>query len=482
MTQIYDTTPLMQSPVEADPADPLEGVGTLAQQALRQRDDGRKKRKTKFEIAADSIRGASIASRALKDACRDDGRSMTDSLADVESFSKLIDDREVTFEQLAASFHQDEGFRIVCHNPPPPGVESPDDPTEETSVLSMDATQSFLQCVARYANEKTSKDTRGKNARREIAGLTGTFLRSMTDGSPDAQALASDLLCHVFRRVEKTYTEKDELGDRVCKLVLLRTLRRDLRGRWPKRRSCRAILHAGYRDDISHLWTMRLLADLTPTGRVLRYLFDGDLLKGSILIPDIARVEQDSEYGGGLFFFSGEVGNRKAGLQPFVYRAVSRSVTIMGESWGVTHSTRTDTIDLRRDLEQYVHEQIPLVTTAMDRLIRSQDIQFMEDDPYVVERLLIAVRLSFSAMSQQDLRLWNVGVHAERNFVPGLALSVFTLQNGLTRMSQAIEDVVRQIQLEQMAGKLLDLDWQKIVDRSRTVTDDQVREVFPAAK
>ena len=105
MSTVYDTTPVAPPPAEEEPSDPLEGVGTLTQQA--QRDEGKKKPKTKFELTTERIQGAEAASKALKDAARIYGKSMTDSLADVESFARLIDDREITFEQLSASFKKE---------------------------------------------------------------------------------------------------------------------------------------------------------------------------------------------------------------------------------------------------------------------------------------------------------------------------------------------------------------------------------------
>lgn len=177
-------------------------------------------------------------------------------------------------------------------------------------------------------------------------------------------------------------------------------------------------------------------------------------------------------------FFSGEVGNRRVGLMPFVYRAANRGIAIVGDVWGVTHNATVNISTLREEMENQLHRQLPLVTLAMDRMIKAQSITFDEDsDVYALERIIIALShlLNFS---QQDLRLWRLGVTTERAMVKGLPLSAFTIQNGLMRMSQSIEDVVRQIQMEQVAGRLLSLDWENIVDRARTIGDEQVTKTF----
>ena len=473
---VHDTAPL---PPESElPADPLKGVGTLAEQAKR----GDKKLKTKLELLSGVIRGteAFTAIRQLAQARRFYTRPMTSALADVESFTKLIDDRVVHFGQLAAGIvklrpgDDAKQFRIMCSNPPPPVQDHPSDQLGEKERLLMLPTQTFFQSVTRYVNDKT-----------RVRGLTGSFLASMINeqslrGRDDSQKLMSNLLNYLFGQVYFEHGSEDELDEWEPKSVMLRTLRPDLSGRWPKVRTCRAILHKGYRDDISHVWLMRLLAELSPTGGIERYLFDGNLLRGAILLPDISLVAEDSDYGGGLFFFSGEVGNRRCGIMPFVYRAISRSVVLIGDSWGVTHHGGADLEKLEAELKKYVHKQIPLVTTHLDRMLAAQNILFNENDSLVVERLLIALGASFRMLTQQDLRLWRVGVFTERKLVPGLALSAFTIQNGISRMSQCIEDPVRQIQLDQLAGDLLDLDWSAIVKRASTVQDDQVHTIFPS--
>jgi hypothetical protein len=490
--QTFDTTPQVSAP---EPHDPIAGMGTLEQQAQRQRERATKteatKPKTAFEVRSAAIQ-AQVSHgtiRKLGRRLREHGRPITDLLAKVEYFTKLIDDRLITFRQLRASQgglqHQhgaEHRFVIVCYGPPLPATPSPYDPGPETCSpqemrrLRMAPAGSFLQAVARYASDKT-----------HLRSLTGGLLKSLIWGAPKEEVRSSwshaeDLVNYALRLIGDKYGSLNALDEFEPQTVMLRTLRPDHKsGDWPAYRTCRAILHKNYRDDISHQWLMRLLARLVPTGVTERGFFDGDLLKGAVLMPSISRTERDSDYGGGLFFFSGEIGNRRCGVLPFIYRALTRGITLFAaDAWGVTHAGKVDLDNLEGKLTKFVHTQIPLVTAHLDRLLALQHIQFKEDDSLTIERLLIAIGSSYrSFFSNQDLRLWQIGVATERNMVAGLALSAFTLQNGLTRMSQAIEDTVRQIQLEQVAGDILDLDWAAIVARASTVSDDQVRKIFP---
>ena len=472
--QSFDTTP--EADVVASNELPCD-AGTLEQQAKLKsaQSSDPKSNLTRLEAAKERIR-ACVGFRKLSKTRENFGREITNCLADVQSFSNLIDDRIVRFEQLSASFHPREGFRIQCFAPPSPERSHPADEENESQLLSMIPTQAFFQSVTRYANKKT-----------HVQGLTGTFLKTMiSEGTKTSREIAADLCNYLFKELELNHVRVDsETDELVPKSVLLRTLRRDIRPvaerRWPRRRSCRAILHDGFRDDISHLWLMKELADIIPTGTVVRYSFNGDLLRGSILIPDIVRVEKDSEYGGGVFFFSGEVGNRRCGAVPFLFRSISQSTVLVGKPWGVTHSTGGDPASLAQKLHDYIHRAVPLVTTSLDRMLAAREIVFSDDDAFAAERLLISLRTRYSQLSRQDLRLWRFGISSEINLIPGIDLSVLTLQNGLTRMSQSMDDVVRQIQLDTIAGNMLDLDWDKIVDRARTITDDQVREIFPSS-
>lgn len=425
-----------------DKVNPDEKFGTLAQKAERKKDrKGLIYHPRQSRNDPRSSRGASL--------------DVSDALADVEHFTNLIDDKIITFSDLVTVPVSEKSgkFTILC------------DVSENSSPLEMIPTGAFLQSVSRWANSHT-----------HIKSMTYGFLASLIDSeSIQARNIAADVLNYAFQQLSTTYRDKEDQAKR----VMLRTLEPDKSGRWPVHRSARAVLHEKYRDDISHQWIMKLMSGLVPGGRVERFYFDGDLLKGAIIVPDVARVEEDSEYEGGLFFFSGEVGNRRAGVMPFIYRAVTSSVVLLPDSnWNVSHKGTVDCNEHQNRLTDFVHEHIPLVSTNIDRMVRSRDITFDESDNFVVERLLIALGHIFGPIPQRDLRLWHIGVLAEKAFLPAFATSVMTIQNGLTRMAQTLDDPLRQMQFEQMAGRLLGLNWENIVARAKTVSDDQVARVF----
>jgi len=461
-TPTYNDALLNTTPDATEP-DPLKGVGSLAEQAKRTAG----KKPTKFDLCSDRI----LSTKGAKnfDEWGSWSQNMTSALADVDSFHDLIDDRTVDIIKLSANLNGPRrGLRVTCIDPPSatkPLSDVDKQFVNEGGDLMLRPTPSFMRATARYANDHT-----------HICSASGSFLSSLGFAPIESgRAIACDLMNHIYTQVGRSM-KRD--GDKEVKKVMLRTLRPDTRGRWPDYWQCRAILHNGYRDDISHRWMMGKIAEMIPTGRVTRYHFDGDLLKGAVLIPDMCRQEDNSGYGGGLLFFSGEVGNRRAGVMPFIYRSISQSLMIVGNMWGVTHNATIDLDNLEIEMKNQIHKQIPLVTTALDRFLRAQDIQFDNSNKFTIERLLISLCADFKLIGLREIRLWKFGVDTEHNLIPDQPLSAFTIQNGLTRMAQAAGDIVRQLQLEQVAGDLLNVNWEAIAERAKTIDDEQVFKVF----
>lgn len=468
----------------------LEDVGTLAARASA-KDAAKKKYRTVFDRKSEEISSQCVDNTlwTLQRRVNTYGESISDLLQRVERFTSLIDDRITTFDMLSVTTDTYDPtdddtslmrrkFLVCCENPSASTDLNSNDPSWELSggCLRMVPTPAFLLSLVRYINAKT-----------HAKALTAGFLASMIFGAPGDERMDSceeieNLLTYLLKLIAKNYKKRDEDGDmQPCK-VMIRTLRPDLQfNEWSKQRSIRAIMHENYRDDISHQWLMRKLAALIPTGTVVNKHFDGDLLKGAILMPNEARTEVDSEYSGGLFFFSGEVGNRRCGVYPFVYRARTGGISLFADdSWSVVHTGKTNVTELASAMERYVNEQIPLVSTRISDILALNKIVFTDDGDDMLERLLIAAGASFrGVLSNQDLKLWRVGVTAEMNALGLTGVTGLVLHNGFTRVTQTCDDPVRQISLEQLAGKMADLDWQAIATRASTISSNQVSKVFP---
>lgn len=371
-------------------------------------------------------------------------RPVTSILADIKHFSELIVDELFTVSELGCKIVND---RLVLTS---------------GGTRLLEFTPAFFHSLARFTNTHT-----------HMASLAGGFLDSLhRHHTAECVAVFDQLAKYVLARLSERYVTRAKAP----KSIKLRMLKPDATGVWPGHWSARAMLHSEYRDDISHLWLIKQLVSVADTGHVSDNHFDGNLLTGALLIPEIRRVERDSEYGGGLYYFSGEVGNRRAGVMPFVFRTINRAVSVCSESWHVSHSAVTDVHKLGISLRTFVDVHIPTIDATLDKLIALRDIVFELKTDHALERLCLAVSAVFRhALSNRDVKLLALATTYERT---GNVLTAFDIQNAMTRVARAVDDPVRRIVLNQLAGRLISIDWKSVGAAASAVTDTQLAKVF----
>lgn len=430
------TKPVTIAPREFVPAD--ETLTETVKRKIRENDP--------FELASPPVRMTRM-------------EPMVDIFARVSHFDSLLSDIVVLFSSMKFRIDRDASGRGVMWL----------DVSTSTGIETFRIRAPFWHTFVRFCNDNIAY----------VSGLSGAFMRGMSDGPIDAQECVCELSNHFVEKLFETYTVRSDNG-RVPKTVLLRTILPDASGVWPRAHQARAIVHVGYRDDINHRWLMERMMKFSSSASVVGLQFDGDLLCGGALLPDVSRVHDagDEEFGGGLFFFSGEVGNRSCGVTPFVFRKKTRVILCVGESWAVTHAGGRELPQLEAAMTRFVDKQIPLVSTYIDRLLLSRNIVIDEsEDARATERIIMAASYRM-ALSMSDLRKWRFAVRAEREVMPNEPLSVFVLQTGLGRLAHVIDDPARQMTISRMAGNLADLEWEKIAERARTISNDHLDEVF----
>lgn len=384
---------------------------------------------------------------------------------DVSYFSSLCRDFVVPISSLSACVSSSRGV-LIAVNDAKLGL-SPDNDTFSSAPPDGSATlkpsSAFFHSVARYANTT------------HINGASGSLFSSMaTITHKEANPICSDLLNYVFKLLSSRKISKRNPENN----VLIRTLDKDPKGTFSKSRTARAMLHANYRDDINHMWLLDQIINLLDNTKIANYLFNGDLLTGSAIIPDLIKVEKDSEYSGGMFFFSGEVGNRRAGIVPFVFRNASRSTFILGDTWGVTHNAVKDQTALKDDLVKYVHTQIPTINTLIDRLLSIKLIDLNLNVDRNEERIILAIQsVKKLNLTKRELRLWRVGVDVEKSLFD-TSLTAAVVANALTRVAQAHEDFARKVYINTLAGSLIDIDWDRVKANAKLISDNKITSTF----
>lgn len=381
----------------------------------------------------------------------------TDVIDDIRSFSALIDDRVTDFRKLSARIDSDDNkMRVVCSQQP-------------EGDLAMMPAYGFFSSLTRYVNSTKTDRTAGTD------GLTGSFMRSMNRPGRRTELLV-DLVNFFFTDLAE---RREKSKKKISKKLFVRTLRPDPAGRWPSQRSCRAILHHGYRSDLSHQFAIEAIAQIVPDGMVFRYQFDGDLLTGAVVVPDYLRVDNDVLYGGGLMFFSGEIGNRRMGLRPFLYSSSLDDISIVGQEHAVGHSSSLSHAEVLRKMRDAVQRELPLVTTAIDRMVKAQSVIFLDDgSDFVPERLIIALRNDISAdVTLTEIKVWLRALLQLRSLTKG-PLTALMLQNSLAAVANTLDDPIRQIRISAAAGHLLDVDWDAVTKRAATIDLEKVESVF----
>lgn len=384
---------------------------------------------------------------------------VVEMLREVAEFGRLIDDRRIRFAQLTPLLLESGAIRWRVQ-PPVTSADGKKCETEDPFLFR--PREAFWRNFARYAN------TFG-----DVSGLSGGFLSSAAEGHAPA---VLPLLQSLTERVASGRLRKRSRGS---PYLMLRTLRADPAGKWSREREGRALLHDGYRDDLSHRWVSERIAELSPTGEICDYLFDGELLRGYVVVPEALRAESPEicqQFRGGILFFSGEVGNRRAGCAPFVWR---RGLLILvGRIWGVTHSTAADLGRLRRELSDEIHRQLPLISVAIRRLVQAREL-LVPKGPRAAERLLVLARKELPVFTGGEMRNWLNGVLTEQKLFPNIPLSVDTVQSGLSRAARVVGDVSRRLTLEYLAFRLLNLPWTDMFAKLGTVSDVELDETFP---
>lgn len=421
-----------------------------------EREDNLLARARRYEAQRAKLRDV-VSRSAPKDLDAIFNTTVIDVAADVQSFADLIDDYRMTFDRLSVAIF---GGRVVitCHQL---GEAARED------VYPADA---FYRSLSRFANDNTP-----------LGGLNQALFVSLF-GAPEGvgKSVGTDLLALTLSQLSRHYIYKSGKRANQRKPFLLRTLRPDRKGRWPKFRTCRAVLHAGYRADLGHLWLVRSLLEVAPSAKVGGYFFDGDLLTGKLYVSDFDLHDSRGEFIGGVQFVSGEVGNRRLYVQPFLMHKDKGGWTacIVGKYWSRTHSVSEDNSKARSDLIRHVRAQLPTIHTYMTAMLSLADVGF-EARAATLDRVVAAAALRLR-LTQKEARIWRMLLDDEPR--EGVAVSGFAVQNSFARLANLAEDRTRELELNVMAGDMISWDFSELAARAAALSTAELDRMFPVSE
>lgn len=232
---------------------------------------------------------------------------------------------------------------------------------------------------------------------------------------------------------------------------------------------------------VDNRWFLELLSTLIPDGRLSHWKGDADEICGNILIPDSIRQESDSDYGGMIAIGNSEIGTGRISSTPSVFRAICMNGNIwdemVGNSLDKVHRGKIDLQLLAKRITLNVNEQIPLLSTIIDKVLATRSDEFGIGGvkvPQVYAALRDTFKLS-TAQAKGAAEQWAENESQDRN--------LFGIVNGLTRQSQ-LEDNAQWRAIDTLAGKLSAYDsatWSNFLSRASTYSEKQVCEALGLA-
>lgn len=212
--------------------------------------------------------------------------------------------------------------------------------------------------------------------------------------------------------------------------------------------------------------------------RFVHWRGGADTLFGSLLIPDTCRKESDSGYGGMIGISNCEIGTRRLGMRPAVFRGVCTNGVffgmVEGNSIRQVHRGNIDLNNLRVRIVTELNDQIPLLTSGIDSFLAMHQKTLSVEPSRMIAQIARDHNLSYGATGQAMEVANQYGLH-ESTF-----RSLFGIVNAITRTAQKY-DPVEQIRLEEIGGILMDYDdnrWSNYNNRAKTIETDEYNKVF----
>lgn len=286
-------------------------------------------------------------------------------------------------------------------------------------------------------------------------------------------ALAHDSLNYLFTNEFMRY--RKELGQR--------------RGKWADRTSLiwrtrddntlRAVLTEMYAT-INNEWMMDVIQETIPSGLLSHWRGDSDSIWGNVLVPDSLRHEEDSDYGGMVSISNCEIGTRRIGCVPSVFRAICMNGCIWDQKQGKgikqVHRGKIDLHALKREIQYCIRQQLDLLPTWMDTMLQTRELTTATSITPVFAQVAIDHKLT-----RPQARGMLEAAAVEAGLYNSQKQSLFGVINAVTRAAQARTNNTEWANMEMVAGKLVTMGrdgWERLTKRAASLTSEQVEAPF----
>ncbi len=231
---------------------------------------------------------------------------------------------------------------------------------------------------------------------------------------------------------------------------------------------------------VDNRWYLEVLKEFIPSGRVSHWNGDEDTIYGNILLPDTCidyGQSDDSDYGAMLSVSNCEIGKRRIGQKPSVFRSICMNGCIWGQKEGKglnrRHIGDIDLDALKVDIARNIGEQLNLLPGHIHTFLNTAKMVY----GFAIEPKLVFIEVGNSfrmkpSQIKECLSQWEEYESEHRN--------LFGVINAVTRAGQEYEATTWEA-FDVVGGELANLSpeaWQTIIKRAATLTVKEVDKVF----
>jgi len=249
---------------------------------------------------------------------------------------------------------------------------------------------------------------------------------------------------------------------------------------------CRAFLTDQY-TSIDNRWYLEVLKEFLPEARLSHWTkSDEDTIYGNLLLPDTmldkSICPDDSDYGGMLSISNCEIGKRKLGQAPSIFRAICMNGCVWGQQKGVqlaqVHRGRVDLRDLKDRVAKNIEYQLSILPDGIREYLATRDRELFGVSPRSLIAQISRERIgdfSFGFSKEEASEVYDQYQDHER-----ADASLFGIVNAVTRAAQEFTNR-RYVHFDRAGGELVGLSgtqWDAICHRASSLTAREIGKVY----
>ena len=232
---------------------------------------------------------------------------------------------------------------------------------------------------------------------------------------------------------------------------------------------------------IENAWYLETMNDHLPGSMYSHWRGDDDTIYGNLLLPDSIidyGQSDDSDYGGMLSVGNCEIGKRRISQKPSLFRSICMNGNIWGKTEGEMidrrHIGKVDLVDLKKRIVDNIEKQLPLIPIGVRKFLSLQTFKVEGSMKQILGAVCLRNKLD-KTESREVLTQFATFEKDDRN--------LFGIVNSITRAGQNLSNE-GWVKFDELGGQLTsytESDWDRLNAYSKTITSEQIDEVFATA-